>query len=275
MRKFLKLSRLVPIGMLLLAPAAASAQDEPATAPRVDSTVTSSRERLFLNFSEDAMITDEQWWEGWLQYDDRDEVDRTILFGQAAFQIWVNTEIGVRVGFGRTDNAPPLDEGNGATDLEAWGKYYWNLGNDRTELAAGVILTVPSGDDSVGLGFDAFALKGFGAVRYRLSTVILTGNVGLQLNEDGQTLNSGELQGETAFSVGAGVIAPWSDSFSFVGELTWEQSRFEEIDDGEAQLLGGLNLRLTNRGILRPAVAVGLQDGSPDWQIYLGYAYVF
>jgi hypothetical protein len=292
MRKFPRIRHFVPIALLLLLlllPGVSLAQegdvvvedvvvedvvveDVQPTRTAMAPTVTSSRDRLYLNFVEDAMITDEQWWEGWVQYDDRDQIDRTILFGQAAFQVWRNTEIGGRVGFGKTDTNPPLDDGTGATDFDFWGKYYWNLGNDRTEITAGAILTVPTGDDSVGLGFDAFALKGFGAVRWRLSTVVITGTLGLQLNDDGRTLNSPSLDGQTAFSAGAGVIAPWSDSFSFIGELTWSGKRFKGLDD-EAALLGGLNLRLSERSLLRPSIAVGLQDGAPDWQVYIGYAY--
>ena len=179
-------------------------------ATTTSATNTSSQDRLYINFIEDAMVVDEQWWEGWLQYDDADVVKRTILFGRAAFQPWNNVEVGGSIGFGGTDSSMNLPDGTGATDLNLWGKYFWNMGNDRTELTAGGIFTVPSGDDSVGLGYDAWALKGFGAVRYRLKPAVLTGNVGVQFNSNGRTLGSQTLDGEIAFSLGIGVIAPWS-----------------------------------------------------------------
>jgi hypothetical protein len=271
---------LLLLAVLLLAGPALAQQghDDPdadtARSAGATGTNTSSRDRLFLNFIEDGMIVDEQWWEGWLQYDDSDLIDRTILFGQAAFQMWDSVEVGARVGFGSTDATSGVDDGTGATDLDLWGKYYWNIDNDRTEISAGAILTVPTGDDSVGLGTDAFALKGFGAMRYRLEPVILTGTLGVQMNDDGRTLGSPDLDGEIAFNVGLGVIAPWSDAFSFVGELTWNSNRFDGFDD-DSRLLGGINLRLGNRGMLRPALALGLQDGAPDAQVYVGYAYSF
>ena len=237
-------------------------------------TNTSSQDRLYINFVEDAMVVDEQWWEGWLQYDDADVVKRTILFGRAAFQPWDNVEIGASIGFGNTDNSNGFNEGTGATDLNLWGKYFWNLNNDRTEFAAGGILTIPSGDDSVGLGFDSWALKGFGALRYRLKPAVITGTVGLQFNSNGRTLGSPTLDGEIAYSLGVGVLAPWSESFSWVGELTWKSERFDGANNN-TQLLGGINLRLSSRGLLRPALAFGLQDGAPDLSILVGYAYSF
>jgi hypothetical protein len=237
-------------------------------------TNTSSQDRLYINFIEDAMVVDEQWWEGWLQYDDADVVKRTILFGRAAFQPWDDVEIGASIGFGNTDNSNGFNEGTGATDLNLWGKYFWNLDNDRTELTAGGIVTIPSGDDSVGLGFDSWALKGFGAVRYRLKPAVITGTVGLQFNSSGRTLDEPTMDGEIAYSLGVGVIAPWSESFSWVGELSWKSERFDGAKN-DAQLLGGINLRLSSRGLLRPALAFGLQDGASDLSILVGYAYSF
>ena len=243
-------------------------------ATTTSTTNTSSHDRLYINFIEDAMVVDEQWWEGWLQYDDADYVKRTILFGRAAFQPWDSVEVGASIGFGSTDISGSGNDGTGATDLNLWGKYFWNLNNDRVEVSAGGIVTIPSGDDSVGLGFDAWGLKGFGAARYRLKPAVITGTFGLQFNSDGRTLDSPTFDGQIAYSLGVGVIAPWGESFSWVGELTWKSERFDGADNN-TQLLGGINLRLSSRGFLRPALAFGLQDGAPDLQVLVGYAYSF
>ena len=178
------------------------------------------------------------------------------------------------IGFGNTDTSGDLNEGTGATDLNLWGKYFWNLNNDRTEVAAGGILIVPSGDDSVGLGFDSWAVKGFGAVRYRLKPAVITGTLGLQFNSNGRTLDSPTLDGEIAYSLGVGVLAPWGESFSWVGELSFKSERLDGAEN-DTQILGGINLRLSSRGLLRPALAFGLQDGAPDLRILVGYAYSF
>jgi hypothetical protein len=259
---------------LFLSSAVAVAQGTQTSGGTTAATHSSSLDRLYVNFIEDAMIVDEQRWEGWFQYDDSDFIDVAALYGQAAFQIWRNSEIGGRVGFGKTDSSSGAEDGTGATDFDLWAKYYWNLGDRGTEMSAGAIVTIPTGDDSAGLGMDAFALKGFGAIRYSLNHLVLTGTLGLQTNDNGQTLGSGELDGDISFTAGAGVIIPWSDAFSFIGELSWKSARFEGLDD-DARLLGGLNLRLSDRGMLRPAVAAGLDDGAPDFEFIIGYAHSF
>jgi len=267
---------LVTALLLTSAPAVAQTTSSTGSAapPASGPTSTSSLDRLYINFIEDATIVDEQRWEGGFDYQDWDHINISTLYGQAAFQVWRNTEIGGRVGFGNSSSSEGLPDGNGATDFDLWGKYYWDLGGRNTELAAGAILTIPTGDDASGLGWDAFALKGFGAIRYRLRSVVLTGTLGMQANGTGHILDSGDLDGKLAYSAAAGVIAPWSDTLSFVGELTWMSNRFEGIDD-DAQLLAGLDLRLSNRGMLRPAVAAGLQDGAPNLEFIIGYAYSF
>jgi len=267
----------VLIPLLLLTTTAALAQQTStsgSTAQAPASTHTSSLDRLFINFVEDAMIVDQQRWEGWFQYDDSEFIDYTAVYGQAAFQLFANTELGGRVGFGKSDTDSGDLDGTGATDLDLWGKYYWNLGDRATEVSAGALLTVPTGDDAAGLGTDAFALKGFVAARISLEAVVLTGTLGLQANESGRFLGSDDLDGETSFTAGAGIIVPWSDSFSIVGELSWKTQRFEGFED-DGRVLGGINLRLSDRGMLRPAVSFGLEDGAPDYQFIIGYAHSF
>ena len=89
--------------LLLLPPAAALAQETDSTSASAGTTTTaggtntSTRERLYLNFAEDAMIVDEQWWEGWLQYDDSDLADRTRrLRIRSMHRLWA-----VRINHGR------------------------------------------------------------------------------------------------------------------------------------------------------------------------------
>ena len=271
MRRPFRIRVFLPLLLLTTTAALAQQPTSSASAP----TSTSSLDRLFVNFIEDATIVDQQRWEGWFQYEDGDLVDVAALYGTAAFQLWANTEVGGRVGFGKTDiDIDDELEGTGATDLDVWGKYYWNLGDRGTEISAGAVLTVPTGDDAAGLGADAFALKGFVAGRFALESVILTGTLGLQANESGRIFESDDIDGETSFAIGGGVIVPWSDSFSFVGELSWKTERFEDFED-DGRVLGGLNLRLSDRGMLRPAVAIGLEDGAPDYMFIIGYAHSF
>lgn len=257
-------SALIPCAALILATSAAMAQ----------STATSSTDRLFLNFIEDATVADDQWWEGQVEYQDGEIADAALIRGVVAFQPVSHLEVGGRVGFGNTDAPASFPDGTGATDLDAWAKYYFDRGDGANEWAVGAVVTVPTGDDTAGLGTDAFSLGFFGSVRHRFDRILFTGKLGLRINGDAQIFGLPERDGEVSLSVGAGVIVPWSDAVSFVGEANFEGERFDGFDE-DVRVLGGINWRLGNRGILRPALGLGLTDGAPDAQILLGYAATF
>jgi hypothetical protein len=231
---------------------------------------TSSSMRLFHAFIEDATVVDNQWWEARADYSAGDHLDMFILRGTAAFRPWENVELGATVGFGSSSADIDLPDGSGATDLDVWGKYHFGGGGDSTEFAVGSVLTVPTGDDTAGLGFDAFSLSGFGSLRHRYQRFIISAHAGVRINGDGQIFGT-ELDGELSPMIGVGLFYPHSDAVTFVGEASFESERFNGIES-DLRLLGGVNWSVSNRGILRGAVSVGLTDGAPDAQLLLGYA---
>lgn len=243
-----------------------------ASLPAAAQAPTSGSDRLFLSFFEDATVIESQWWEGQGEYADYDNFDTLLIRGTAAFQIRKDVEVGGRVGFGSSDSDFFMD-GSGATDLDLYGKYYFGAQGGKTEYAAGAVVTIPTGDDSVGLGFDAFGAGAFGSARYRLEGAILTGNVGLRFNGDARVLGV-DLDGEISPFAGFGYIRPLSDEVTFVGEVRFETERFDR-GESDVRVLGGINLRSFNRGMLRAAVGVGLDDGAPDVQFIVGYAHTF
>ena len=245
------------------------------TLPAVAQNPTSGSDRLFLAFAEDATVIDEsQWWEVQVEFADGDIVDATIVRGIVAIRARPNLEIGGRVGFGNTDTPAPFPDGSGATDLDAWAKYYLGSSSSNTEFAVGGIVTIPTGDDTAGLGFDSFGLGAFGSVRHRLERAIITGHAGLRLNGDGMFLGSPGVDGKTSVHLGGGVIVPLSDQVTAVGELYYEGERFDGAES-DVRILGGINWRVNQRGMVRFAVALGLEDGAPDAQLLGGYAFRF
>ena len=233
-------------------------------------------DRLFLSFAEDAAIANRQWWEGQLDFADGSDDfpwDRTVLRGVFAINPIQSLEIGGRVGFGSTSASDDIPDGSGATDLEAWGK--WSFGTfDSTSFAAGGLVTVPTGDETSGLGADAFSLKVFGSMRHKLPNATFTANVGIRMNEDGSLGPEVTLDGKTSASLGLGLVLPLSQEIAFVGEVNLESARFEDLDS-DARILGGINWSPMKRGIFRGAVGFGLTDGAPDLNLILGYAYTF
>jgi len=267
MKKLYIPSLIASILLSIVLPITASAQAEGSKV------ATSSSYRLFHGFIEDATIVDNQWWEGWLEYAEGEHVDMFLLRGVAAFQPWENFELGATVGFGSSSASGLLPDGSGATDLDIWGKYHFDGGGDATEFAAGGVITVPTGDDTAGLGYDAFSIAAFGSVRHRYERTILSAHAGVRINGDGGIFLT-ELDGEISPMLGVGFFYPHSDEVTFIAEASFESERFDGADS-DLRVLGGINWRLTNRGILRSAVGVGLTDGAPDAQLILGYAVNF
>ncbi len=234
---------------------------------------TGTVNRLFQAFAEDAALVPVQWWEGQLVHVSADPTDETLLNLVAAFQPIRRLEVGGRVGFGRTDSTDGLPDGSGATDLDLWGK--WDIGSAGTQLAfaAGGLVTVPTGDDQAGLGHDAFDVEAFGALRYAVPHATLSAHLGVRFNGNGH-IEGIPLDGKTSTLLGAGVIVPLSDQVSLVGEANVESERYRGADS-DFRLLGGVNWRPFNRGMVRGAIAVGLTNGAPDSVFQLGYAYAF
>ena len=120
----------------------------------------------------------------------------------------------------------------------------------------------------------AFSVGAFGSLRYKLARGIFAGHVGVRLNGDGMILGSPEIEGKSSASVGVGYIHPISDQTTLVGEAVFESKRFDRADS-DFRVLGGINWRIQNRGMIRAAVAIGLADGAPDTQVLAGYAFQF
>jgi hypothetical protein len=217
-------------------------------------------DRLFLAFAEDATFAQMQWWEGQLEVADGNPVDATVARLVVALQPIRSLEVGGRVGFGNTNGPAGFPDGSGATDLDVWGK--WNLGTVEgdTSFAIGALATVPTGDDTVGLGFDAFNVEAFG-------------HAGVRINGNGN-IGGAPLEGKTSAILGAAILFPLGTDVSFVGEANLETERFEGADS-DARILGGVNWRAFERGVFRAALAVGLTDAAPDAQLLVGYAGLF
>jgi hypothetical protein len=266
------------LAAIAVATSAAWAQGTPPP-PASPSTHEASSEisnRLFLSFFQQAALVPSQWWEGQLEYDDGSKdipVDVFLARGVVAFHPVKTLEVGGRVGFGTTDAPPGFDDGSGATDLEAYGKWVFPNVMENTSFAVGMVATVPTGDDAVGLGFNAFSTEAFGSVAHTFGDVIVGGNLGVRLNGDGD-FQGVPLTGKTSFKFEASAIFPLANRVSLVAEALFETDRFEEINS-TTEILAGINWRAFSRGIFRAGVDAGLSDGSPDFRVILGYAYAF
>ena len=275
MRKLCSPAFLLLILAVALVVSTAAAQETPSEDPtKTSGSRPAVSERLFLSFVEDAAIADRQWWEGRFEATDGDVIDSVLLRGVVAVQPWDDVELGGRFGFGETDTPRGLPDGSGGTDLDLWGKF--RIGSDArgTNYTVGGTLTVPTGDNTSGLGLDAWGLSVFGAARHALKNVTFGGHIGVQFNGDGETLGSPPIDGEPSAMLGGMVVFRVAKNLNLIGELDYQSERLDGFDT-DARILGGLNWRISRRGTLRGAVAFGLADGAPDSQLILGYAAEF
>ncbi len=264
-----------PTAPVLLALAAALAAPVlPAAAQGTAPPPAGPSERLFLSFAEEASIAERQWWEGQFEFSDGDVIEATLVRGIVAIQPWTNVELGGRVGFGDTETAGGLPDGSGGTDFDLWGKYRLSRDQKGADFAVGGMVTVPTGDDTAGLGFDSFGVSVFGSANYPLDKVALGGHIGIRFNEDGQFLGLAQIDGQTSAMIGGSAVTPIAKGLNLVGEFDYESERFDGADD-DLRLLGGVNWSVFRRGLVRAAVAVGLTDGAPDSQFIVGYAAQF
>lgn len=283
------LSRLRPALLLAAlaagAPAAFGADAAPAPAkPPAPAASSGIADRLFLAFAQDAVMVKSQWWEAQVEYADGSKgvpVDVWLMRGVVAFRPVKNLEVGGNFGLGTTSASGPLYEGTGATDLEIYGKWVFPNAVANTDFTAGLLLTIPTGDDTAGLGFNAFSSQAFGAVRYRLDSVVLGGHVGLCLNGDG-AFQGTDLSGKASYELGFSALFPLANQVSLVGEAQVATARFDSTSpssvvgsDAATQILGGINWRAFGRGMFRGAIAFGLTDGAPDFSVLASYAYTF
>jgi hypothetical protein len=231
-------------------------------------------DRLFRSFVEDTAITGRYRLEAQFQRQEGDSIDRGLMnvIGSAQFESIPNVEFGAKLSFVGVNTTAGMG-GDGLGDTDLWAKYVLGATSDnRHELAFGAVATLPTGSDSDGTGFDSTASTLFVAGRREIPWGVLTGNLGLSFNGDGQIFDLG-LSGETAFGVNIGVIAPMSYRVTLVGEVGYAGERFTGFDD-ETTVLGGVNV-LLKEGSIRGAVAFGLSDGSPDVEVTVGYAFPF
>ena len=260
---------LLALVALAWSPAAAQAPAQPTSAP----SASSVPDRLFQAFAEDTAVVRSQWWEGQIDFASWDSFDVSTANLIVAFQPVRDLEVGGRVGFGNTSADGDASDGTGATDADIWGKWRFGTGGGPAEFAVGLLATVPTGDDTAGLGFDAFNVEAFGAMRYQMRGFTLAGHLGFRINGDG-TIQGYDIDGKTSAILAGGIIYPLAKTVSLVGEVNCESERWEGFDS-DVRLLGGVNWSVTSRGMLRGAISVGLADGAPDRRFQAGYAYAF
>jgi len=232
-------------------------------------------DRLFLSFVEDPALADGTYLEGRFDYASFGGAD-TFGLGfvvAAQFKSIPQVEIGGRGAVARVSTDRASSE-TGSRDLELWGKLdFYRSGNNRADLTAGALLTLPTGDDDIGLGRDAWQSKLFVAGSYSFTAVALIASVGLRVTGNG-SVQGIPLEGAVSGSAAIGVIIPFSSNLSLTTELDYQGERFDGFGE-DARIAFGVNWRVLRRGVVRGAVVGGLVDDSANARIVAGFGYTF
>lgn len=143
----------------------------------------------------------------------------------------------------------------GLSDLAVYARYALS-DQKETQISAGGLLTLPIGSEDIGQG--ALNFGGYSAIRHHLDGgIVITGNLALIFYEAGDDRN-------TSMEISTGLIYPMDNKINLVGEFVIK-SEFDQM-----MLSAGADYDMGN-GRVRGALGLGLDDGSPDFQIMAGY----
>ncbi|TDI35238.1 MAG: hypothetical protein E2P03_01600 [Acidobacteria bacterium] len=255
----------------------------PAQSQSAGATTASPDDRRFIQiFVQDAAIVENLWIEGQMRIQSLSNGDDVFRIGPVfAFSPLDRLEIGGRIDY--IDRAVRFDGSeSGLGDTTAWAK--WQFFHNPVQFTVGVELYLPTGDEDQLLGTGEFDIGVFGAVRKNLDEAYITGYFGFRNNGDA-TLgadvfnNDVRLEGDTSIFLGGGVMLPINDRFALSGELRVETERYEQsvefIEGAESliDLTAGGYWYLSRKATVRAAIAIGLDDGAPDWQLIGGFAW--
>ena len=234
-------------------------------------------DRLFLSFVEDAAVTGRLRLEAQFEAADFEAAELGALRAVAAYQFAAieDVEWGARLGFGDLDVSGSDSGGSGATDIDLWVKLKLVPESaGRPDLAFGAAVTLPTGDDDAGLGFDALSSKLFVAARHSFGWFpkgVFAVNLGLRGTENGQVFGV-PIESNTTGSGAIGLICPLAERLTLIVEVAFEGERFEG-GESDSRLLAGVNWKPLDYGAFRLALSAGLADGAPDSQLLMGYSF--
>lgn len=176
-----------------------------------------------------------------------------------------------------------IDSASGLSDIDAWTKYQV-FKDSMIMVSTGLLLTLPTGSEDIlhprSTGEVNFEL--FAAGRYAISNVVVgIAHIALRKNHDTEWEaevdgrdRDADIDGETQFGLGGGVIFQVAPELNLQAELNYANEAYEDSEDDISLSFGG-DYKITPTASLRSNFLIGLDDGSPQWQLGLGGAFLF
>ncbi len=208
--------------------------------------------RLIKNFFIDAVTPTSTFVAGSLGFSDFDSGSRTDLSTKGGMPINNDIDFGMQWRHISND-LDGADETSGLNALELNSRYFFKIPNSPISMSAVGLITLPVGEKKV--GGDQFNFGAFAAARYPVQdNLVITANLGL-LSLD---LPKGR---EISVHMAAGTIFILEPKVGLIGELTIQ------TEEEYSALSVGADYQLISNISVRPALAVGLDDGAPDLEL--------
>ncbi len=217
--------------------------------------------RFFDSFHNDAAHSKSVYAEGLVGYISDDNSDAMFFGVQGGAPIAPNIEVGITAGFLSIDYDYNYADGDsGLIDPIIVGKYH--LENwENNQITVGVHISLPIGEEDIGQGDADIGI--FGAIRHPLNNrTVLMGTAGI-------TSFDHEYDREFSLNLGGGIIYKVDDMLHGIAELTMA-TEVEQMD-----LTLGADYAIQKNGSIRGSVDLGLNDGSPDFTMQVGYLHRF
>jgi len=166
----------------------------------------------------------------------------------------------------------PGDRDTVFSDIDLWTKY--QLLDEPVSISAGLLFTIPSGDYDIPhpSATGKYNFEFFSAVRYYITeSFVLIAHLGIRFNND-RKITSGnsktEIEGETSYQAGGGIIVKILQELDLVGEFNFETKRYCRQERDEEALLG-LRYFLAETANLSGGLGIGFEDETPEWESIL------
>ncbi len=215
--------------------------------------------RFFDSFHQDAAHSKNVYAEGLAAYMSDDDADGMLFGVQGGIPLAPNIEVGISAGFASIDY-DYADSESGLIDPIIVGKYHLNNW-ENNQITVGAHISLPIGEEDIGQGNTDIGV--FGAIRHPLNNrVVLMGTAGVtSLDQDDDR--------EFSLNLGGGLIYKVDNMLHGIAELTMA-TEVEQMD-----LTLGADYAIQKNGSIRGSIDLGLDDGSPDFTMQVGYLHRF
>ncbi|WP_419657490.1 uncharacterized protein Dvar_66340 [Desulfosarcina variabilis str. Montpellier] len=300
--------------LIFVIPTIGMAQSDDATYETIDSEATyqtpvtqknegANDSRLLQRPEWDGAVVSGPWLSTELRYQDWDDKGTDFMLAPLfamPMPMLDQLEMGLRFYLLHWDpDSDDYDDGFGLGDIDLWLKYQL-LQTSQMETSAGLLVTLPLGDDSIGhpVASGEFNVELFGGLRYHVNDAwAVLAHLGIRKNADMDVEykngGSDKWEGEIQYQLSGGVICQVTPSLSVNGEFSYASNPYSTYskqyisqrwniytitkndDEDDIRLTGGAEYAIMDDLSIKGGIGIGLDDFAPEFDIILGFTYGF